>query len=88
MEVRQRASQVNPTSIGLSTENELGDVRVFDHLTPMKQSLLLEAKKFKEQHHYRFCWAKNSSIYLRKDENSSAIKISDIGSLQRLSPTT
>lgn len=53
--VRQRASQVNPTSIGLSAENELGDVRVFDHLTPMKQNLLLEAKKFKEQHHYRFC---------------------------------
>ena len=54
----------------------------------LKQNLLFEAKKFQEQHSYRFCWAKNSSIYLRKDENSCAIKISGIGSLQRLSPTT
>ena len=52
MEVRQRASQVNPTSIGLSTDNELGGVRIFDHPTPKRQNLLFEAKKFKERNHY------------------------------------
>ena len=77
MEVRQRASQVNPTSIGLSAENELGGARIFDHLTPKKQNVLFEAKKFKERNHYQFCWAKNSTIYLRKDESSRVIKISD-----------
>ena len=45
MEVRQRASQVNPTSIGLSAVNEFGGARIFDHLTPNKQNLLFEAKK-------------------------------------------
>ena len=59
MEVRQRASQVNPTSIGLFAENELGRARIFDHLTPKKQNLLFEAKKFQGQNHYQFCWAKN-----------------------------
>ena len=54
MEVRQRASQVNPTSIGFSAENELGGARIFDYLTPKKQSLLFEAKKFKERNHYQF----------------------------------
>ena len=88
MEVRQRASQVNPTSIGLSTDNELGGVRTFDHLTPKKQNLLFEAKKFKEQNHYRFCWAKNSTTYLRKDEGSRAIKITDTDTLRRLASDT
>ena len=87
MEVRQHASQVNPTSIGLSTDNELG-VRIFHHLTPKKENLLFEAKKFKEQNHYRFCWDKNSTIYLRKDERSRAIKITDTDTLRRLASDT
>ena len=44
VEVRQRAFQVNPTSISLSAESELGGARIFDHLTPKKQNLLFEAK--------------------------------------------
>ena len=80
MEVRQCASQVNPTSIGLSAESELRGARIFDHLTLKKQNLLFEVKKFKERNHYQFCWAKNS-IYLRKDESSRVIKISDADTL-------
>ena len=66
MEARQRASEANPTSIGLSAENELGAVRIFDHLTPKTQKLLFEAKKFKDENHYRFCWAKNLLQHLFK----------------------
>ena len=88
MEVRQRASQVNPTSIGLSAENELGGARIFDHLTPKKQNVLFEAKKFKERNHYQFCWAKKSTTYLRKDESSRVIKISDTDTLRRLASDT
>ena len=67
MEARQRASEVNPTSIGLSAENELGAVRIFDHLTPKTQKLLFEAKNFKDENHYRFGWAKNLLQYLFKE---------------------
>ena len=88
MEVRQRASQVNPTSIGLSAESELGEARIVDHLTPKKQNLLFEAKKFKERNHYHFCWTKKSTIYLRKDESSRVIKISDTDTLRRLASDT
>ena len=84
MENRQSASQVNPSNIGLSADSVLDRVRIFDHLTPKKQHLLFEAKRFKEQNQYRFCWAKNSTIYLCKNEGSRPIKITDIGSLQRL----
>ena len=70
METRQSASQVNPSNIGLSADSVLDRVRIFNHLTPQKQ--------------HRFCWAKNSTIYLRKSEGSRPIKITDIGSVQRL----
>jgi len=88
MEVCKRGAEVNPTSIGLSADTELNGVRIFDHLTPKKQKLLFEAKKLKERDHYRFCWAKNSVIYLKKDEGSRAIKIMDMACLQRLAGET
>ena len=89
MEIRQRASQVNPTSIGLSAENELGGARIFDHLTPKKQNVLFEAKKIQRAEHYQFCWAKKSTIYLSgKDESSRVIKISDTDTLRRLASDT
>ena len=88
MEVRKQAAEVNPTSIGLSADTELRRVRIFDHLTPKKQKLLFEAKKLKERDHYCFCWAKNSVIYLKKDEGSRAIKITDVDCLQRLAGET
>ena len=74
MDSRHSASQVNPSNIGLSADSVLDRVRIFDHLTPKKQHLLFEVKWFKEQNQYRFC----------KSEGSRPIKITDIGSLQRL----
>lgn len=81
MEARQHPSQVYPTSIGLPADIKLSGIRIFDHLTPGKQNLLFEAKKFKEHNHCCFCWVKNSTIYLRKDERSCAIKITDTDTL-------
>ncbi|CAH3173235.1 unnamed protein product [Porites evermanni] len=88
METRQSASQVNPSNIGLSADSVLDRDRIFDPSPPppppKKKHLLFDAKRFKEQNQYRLCWAKNSTIYLRKNECSRPIKITDIGSLQRL----
>ena len=39
-------------------------------------SFISELETWLEFHH-QFCWAKNSTIYLRKDESSRVIKISD-----------
>ena len=80
--------KLTPQSIGLSGDTELRGVRIFDHLTPKKQKLLFEAKKLKERDHYRFCLAKNSVIYLKNDEGSRAIKITDMDCLQRLAVET
>ena len=56
MECRKDAgSTVDPSAIGLPGQAFLSEVRIFDHLTPKMQSILCEAKKFKNQHHYRYC---------------------------------
>ena len=88
METRQSASQVNPSNIGLSADSVLDRVRISpqkNRISPPKNNTCcLKRKRFKEQNQYRFCWTKNSSIYLRKSEGSRPIKITGIGILQRL----
>ena len=69
MENRQSASQVNPSNIGLSADSVLDKPESsITSPPPPKKYLLFEAKRFKEQNQYRFCWSKNSTIYLCKNE--------------------
>ena len=44
--LRKEACKVSATSIGLSVEWSLGDVKIFAQLTPQTQKLLADAKKF------------------------------------------
>ena len=62
----------------------LSAARIFDHLSPRMQTVLFEAKKFKEQHRYQYCWSKGSFVYLRKNTSSRAIKIKDLDDLGKL----
>ena len=48
------------------------------------QKVFSDAKKFKEQQQYKFCWTKGSVVYLRKNPESVAVKIKDAPALQRL----
>ena len=84
MNHRKDACKLNPASVGLPEDASLGAVRIFDHLSPRMQTVLFEAKKFKEQQHYQYCWSKGSFVYLRKDASSRAIKIKNIGDLLNL----
>ena len=72
------------SAVGFSEDVSLSAVRIFDHLTPRMQKVLFEAKRFKEQFHYQYCWSKGSFVYLRKDATSRAIKIKDITDLHHL----
>ena len=67
MNHRKDACNLNPGSVGLPGDASLNVVRIFDHLSPRMQTVLFEAKKFKAQHHYQYCWSKGSFVYLRKD---------------------
>ena len=49
-------------------------ISMFDHLTPSLQSLLYETKRYKTSKGYKFCWARNSQIYLRKSDDTGVIR--------------
>ncbi|XP_020606617.1 uncharacterized protein LOC110045353 [Orbicella faveolata] len=57
----KEACKVSATSIGLPAESEcsLGNVKIFDHLTPQTQKLLADAKKFQARNGFRSCWSKD-----------------------------
>ena len=84
MSRRREISRVDPKDVSLGDSAELSNSMVLDHLTPKVQELLAEAKKFKIQHNYAFCWVKNSVVYLLNTESSSAIKVKDLSSLHML----
>ena len=78
---RADANKANPTALGFRDNVSLTAVRVFEHLTPRLQEVLYEANKFKTQYHYKYCWAKNGTVYLRKSDDSRATRIKDVSDL-------
>lgn len=85
MKERKNISRkVSATDIGLQADNSLDDARIFDHLTPNVQKLLIEAKKCQVQNHYKFCWVKNFKVYLRKFEASRPILVKSIDDLENI----
>ena len=70
-----KACKVSANSIGLLSSYSLEYVRLFDHLTPLLQQLLADSKKFQKRNGFKFCWAKNFIIYLRRTEDSLPIQI-------------
>lgn len=84
MAKRRDVRRIDPASIGLRQDSSLMDAGIFDHLTPRLQQLLVDAKKFKIENDYKFCWTKNSVIYLRRYEDSQPIRIKQRSDLERL----
>jgi nitrous oxide reductase accessory protein NosL len=84
MSLRRDACKVIPVDVGQPENSSLNNVKIFDHLTPKTQSILFEAKKFKDQHNYSFCRTKNSTVYLRKSEDSRPIIVKSLSILDEL----
>ena len=75
MNARNEACKVSANSIGLPSSSSLENVRLFDHLTLLLQQLLADSKKFQKRNGFKFCWAKNFIIYLRRTEDSRPIQM-------------
>ena len=73
MNKRNDACKVTASSVGIPADCSFKDARLFDHLTPQIQQLLVDAKKFQNRNGYKFCWAKNFVVYLRQAEDSRPI---------------
>jgi hypothetical protein len=81
---RKNGSELKASDIGLPTDSALRHALILDHLTPQVQPLLGEAKKIQARDEYKFCWVKNFTIYLRKEENSRRVAIKSIDDLENL----
>ena len=86
MAARRRVSNLNAEDLGFNDAVDISHINLFDHLTPRMQELLFESKKFKDQNNYKYCWAKNGFVYLRKTDTSTAVKLSSLEDLQGVVP--
>jgi len=84
MASRREVNRIVPADIGLRENSSLERAAIYDHLSPRLQSLLSDAKKIKERYLFSFCWAKNSTIWLRKKESSRSIAIKNSSDLSTL----
>ena len=84
MTMRRDIKKVDPRRLGLHSESNMSYAGIYDHLTPHLQKLFTEAKKYKDDNNFRFCWTKNGSIYLRKSEDSNPIRIYQRSDLMKL----
>ena len=69
--------------LGFAADINVKYLNIYDHLTPRLQALYHEAKKVKEAKKYKFCWAKNGLLYLRKSEESTIYKFADLSELNK-----
>ena len=81
---RRQAKNVKNCDLGLGSQVAIDKILILEHLTPKMQDLHYKCKNFKSDYGYKFCWVKNSCIYLRFDEDSKAIRIRKIEDLDEL----
>ncbi|XP_068680366.1 uncharacterized protein [Montipora foliosa] len=84
MASRREVTRINPADIRLRENSSLDRAAIYDHLSPRLQSLLSDAKKIKERYRFSFCWAENSTIWLRKNESSRPVTIKNSSDLSTL----
>ena len=79
-------SYLNADDLGFNGAVDVSHINLFDHLTPRMQELLFESKKFKDENNYKYRWAKNGIVYLRKTDTSTAVKLSSLEDLKGVVP--
>lgn len=82
MAARRRVSNLNAEDLGFNGTVDVSHINLYDHLTPRLQELLFQSKKFKDENNYKYCWAKNGFVYLRKTDTSTAVKLGSLEDLQ------
>lgn len=84
MTLSKEANKVSASDVGFDEDRIMSNARVVEHLTPKLQKLFVDAKAFKDQYQYAFCWVKNGSILLRKMADSRPIRVKSSAHLANL----
>lgn len=82
---RRNVNGLSSADLGFSSDTDVSHINLYDHLTPRLQELLYESKKFKDAKSYKYCWAKNGLVFLRKTDNSTPLRLKSLEDLRRLS---
>lgn len=79
-----RAKKLSASNIN----SRFTDIPVFfnEHLAPELKSLFYQARKFKVERNFKYCWVKNGKIFLRENDSSSVIRINSLDDLS-IQPT-
>ena len=84
MAARKEVSKVTPSQLGYSIGVSLSRLGVYNHSSPLYQALLTEAKKVQQAKGFKFCWAKQGSIFLRMTDTLHIHKLNTLQDLQSL----
>ena len=84
MTMRRNVNKLQASDLGFADHVSLAHLGLYDHLSPRLQNLLYEAKRVKVEQHFKFCWAKNGAVFLRKTDTSRIIKIKSMDDLTDL----
>ena len=83
MAARKKVGGLKAEELGFAADINVKYLNIYDLLTPRLQALYHKAKKVKEAKKYKFCWAKNGLVYLRKSEESIIYKFADLSELKK-----
>ena len=81
---RRNVNKLQASDLGFADHVSLAQLGLYDHLSPRLQNLLYEVKRVKVEQHFKFCWAKNGAVFLRKTDTSRIIKIKSMDDLTDL----
>ena len=84
MAAQKEVSKVASRQLGYGDEVSLSRLGIYEHLSPLNQALLTEAKKVEQAKGFTFCWAKEGSIFLRMTDILHIHKLNTFQDLQSL----
>ena len=72
LNARKKLASISIADFGFKGE---GKIFINESLTAKRKALIRELKSKKEEYHFKYVWSKKGTIFIRRDENSRAIRI-------------
>ena len=85
MAKRNEASNIAAADLDFQDSVDVTHISFYDHLTPRLQELLYKSNRYKSDNNFKFYWAKNGVVYLRKSETCALVRFKSITDLQEIS---
>ena len=72
---KRHAKSITIADLGFEGEFTNNKIFILEHLPPKMQDLFNRCKQFQRDHDFKFCWVKNLTIFLKRDEDSGPKRI-------------